>query len=105
MEFRSRIVGPQKPFDTPHDEIVVLRVHHRDHAEVARFFEHVEHLTIVEPNGVVRHEDLDRGMTLGDESGKLVVEDGRCGIGNDQVEAVVDHGLAVCFPSIRLHRL
>jgi hypothetical protein len=92
---RGRAAGGLQPARQPGDALRVLGMNHRHRAVPARDGEHIEDLTIVELEVVVRHVDLERRIAFGDQGRQFLVQDDFGGIADDQVEGVVDQRLAV----------
>ena len=67
--------------------------------------EHVEHLVVVELEQVVGHVHLERGVAVLDERRKLLAEDLGGGVGDDEVEGVVDDRLGARAAVVRLDHL
>ena len=66
---------------------MVLGVDHDEDPELRGPREHLEDLAVVEPQRVVRHEDLDGGVTLGHQPRQLLPQDRLGRIGDDEVVA------------------
>ena len=77
----------------PANDVVVLRVHHDHRLFAPRDLQHVEHLVVVEAQGLVGHVHLERGVAVADEGGKLLAEHLLRRVGDDEVEGVVHHRL------------
>ena len=66
--------------------------------------QHIEHLAVVELQVVIGHVDLERGVAVADQGWQLLPQYLFRRIGNDQVEGIVDHRLAVRAAMIILDR-
>ena len=100
----SRSTGGEQPLAQPCNSVRILGVHHDHRALAAREFEHVEYLTIRQLEVVVRHVQLEGRIPGANERGQLFFQDPRRRIGDDEVERVVDAGLAVRAAVIVLDR-
>ena len=69
-------------------------MHHDQPAFAPRDLEHVEYLRVRKLQVVVGHVDLERSAAVADQLRQFVVQHGGRGVGDDQVERVVDAGLA-----------
>jgi hypothetical protein len=92
--FRRPAAGGQKLLGQPADDVVVLGVDHDHGAFGPGEGQHVEHLTVVELQGVVGQVDLEGGIAVADEGRQLLTQDLLRRVRHDQVEGVIHIGLA-----------
>ena len=95
VEFRRGLPFRERPLDQDVDGAAVLRVHQDQRAGVGRPLHGPEDRRVVQhEHAGVRHEQLERGDPLAHErvhlALHLIVQ-----LGDDHMEAVVDHGLAL----------
>ena len=105
MVLRRPVSALEEPIGEPPNHVVILGVHHRHRAFAPREREHVEHLVVVELEQVVGHVHLERGVAVLDEGRKLLAEDLGGGVGDDEVEGVIDDRLGAGAAVVRLHDL
>ncbi|MNL28110.1 hypothetical protein D3C87_1497410 [compost metagenome] len=89
----------------PADHVVVLGVHHHERAFLPCHRHHFQQLVVVALELVVGHVDLQRGDAVADHLGQVLAQRGLVGIGQDQMEAVVDHRLLARQPAVGGHHL
>ena len=89
----------------PVDHVVVLGVHHDQSAVAPRQRQDVEHLVVADLHRVVGHINLERGVAILDQRRQFLPERLRRGIGDDQVEGIVDNRLGARGLVIVLHDL
>jgi hypothetical protein len=89
----------------PFDHLVVLGVDHDERAFAPRQRQNVEHLPVVEPQQVVGHVDLERGVAVANEGRQFLPHHLLRGVGDDQVEGIVDDRLGLCRGVILLDDL
>ena len=82
---------------------MVFGVHHDHRAMAARHLEHLQHLMVIQAQGIVGHVYLERRIAVFYQGGKFLTEHLFAGIGNDQVEGVIDHRLGIGACVIVLH--
>ena len=105
MILRRSVSPVEEPIGEPPDHVVVLGVHHGHRAFAPREREHVEHLVVVELEQVVGHVHLERGVAVLDERRKLLADNPGGGVGDDEVEGVVDDRLGARAAVVRLDHL
>jgi hypothetical protein len=93
MEHGSGIPCRQQLVGQPTNDLVVLRMNHRHGAMLPREREDREQLVVVEPQSIIGHVDLERGVAVLDQRRQLLPEHLLAGIEDDEVEGVVDDGL------------
>ena len=84
----------------PGDAVGILGVHHYHRTFVARQRQDRDDLAIAQLERLVRHVDLERGVALANHGGQFVAQDGFGRIRDDEMKAVVDHGLVQGPPVI-----
>ncbi len=89
----------------PLDHVVVLGVHHDQRTVPAGDRQDVEHLVVAHLHGVVGHVDLERGVAVLDQRRQVLAQRLRRGIGDDEMECIVDHRLGRRGLVIILHHL
>jgi hypothetical protein len=94
MKTRRRAARGFEPLGQPLDAVGVLGMDHGHRAVAPCDVQHVEHLPVVQLEVVVGHVDLERGVALGDQGRQLLLQHLRGRVADDQVEGVVDMGLA-----------
>ena len=98
VELRRAMALLDQVMRQPLDHVVVLGMHHDQRAVLAGERQDVEHLVVAHLHGVVGHVDLERGVAVADQRRQVLAQRLRRGIGDDQVEGVVDHGLGRAPP-------
>ncbi len=97
MELRRDVPPREQALRDPANHVVVLGVHHHQRAFFAGNGHHIEQLRVVELQLVVGHVDLERRDAGSDRSWQIDRQGLLVGIGQDQVEGVIDHRLR-CGP-------
>ena len=72
------------------DRVEVLCMNHDERTVLAGDGEHVEDLAVIQAKARVGHEDLERGIAVGDQCRKVLPETLCCRIGQNEMEGVVD---------------
>ena len=92
---RSGAAVPLQPVSQPADDLVVLGMHQHHGALLMSHGQHVEDFAVRQPHGVIGHIHLETGVTAAYERRQLLPEDRRAGIGDDEMKAVIDDGVAL----------
>ncbi len=100
-----RLPGPLQLLAHVADGVVALGMDHHAGALPAGEVEHVEDLPVVQDEVVVGHEDLERGVALGDQGRQLLAEHRRRRVRDDQVDRHVDVALALGQGPVGVGRL
>ena len=90
-----RLAVALEPVGHVFDLVVAFGVNHDERALFARDREHLEQLPVGQHHIVVGHEHLERGIARTHQSRQLLAQHRRSGIGDDEVEAVIDVALAL----------
>ena len=102
---RRRQAGIEQLLGQPGDAVAVLGVDHGHRAVLARHRQHLDDLPVGQLQVVVGHVDLEGGVALLDQGRQLALRHVLGGIGDDQVEGVVDHRLAFGAAVVVVDRL
>ena len=90
---RRHVPLPHHAPGQPADDAVVLGMHHRQSTVASRGGQHIEDLLVVQTHAVVGHEDLERAHAGVDGRRQVGGQRLFIGVGDDEVEAVVNHRL------------
>ncbi len=93
VELRRTMALLDQMMRQPLDHVVVLGMHHHQRTLAPRQRQDVEHLVVADLHGVVGHVDLERSVAVLDQRRQVLAQRLWAGIGDDEVEGVVDHGL------------
>jgi hypothetical protein len=99
------MAGGEQALGQPGDHVVILGVDHDHGALAPRGREHGEHLGIVELEGVVGHINLERGVAVANQRRQFLAQHLLGRIGDDQMDRVVDHRLALGAGPVGLDHL
>ena len=93
VELRRAMALLDQVMRQPLDHVVVLGMHHHQRAVAPRHGQDVEDLVVADLHRIVGHVDLERGVAVLDQRRQVLPQRLRRRVGDDQVEAVVDHRL------------
>ena len=80
-------------------------MHHHQRTATLRRGEDLKQLPVVQHQIIIGHEDLERGIAIGNEAGQLLIDNRWRGIGDDEMKAIITQGNAIGFLVIIDHRL
>ena len=84
------VSGGEQLLSQPANDLVILRMNHRHGAMLLCQGQDREELIIVEPQPVIGHVDLERGVAILDQRRQLLAEHLLARVEDDEVEGIVD---------------
>ena len=105
MELRCAVALLDQVMRQPLDHVVVLGMHHDQRAVPAGQRQDVQDLIVADLHGIVGHVDLERGVAVPDQRRQLLPQHLLRGVGDDQMEGIVDHRFGRRRLVILLHHL